>query len=75
MRKSTVRPKRGRPATGRDPFVGIPLPELLLTQIQLWSVEHRANLRSKAIRSLVELGLGAKGEMNRGANANQIAAS
>ncbi len=63
MRKSiTVKPKRGRPATGRDPFVGIRLPELLLKQIQLWSVEHRADSRSKAIRSLVELGLKAKGK-------------
>ncbi len=63
MRKSiTVKPKRGRPATGRDPFVGIRLPELLLKQIQLWSVEHRAASRSKAIRSLVELGLKAKGK-------------
>jgi len=34
---------------------------LLLNQIQLWSVEHRANSRAKAIRSLVELGLGRKG--------------
>jgi hypothetical protein len=62
MRKSTVKPKRGRPATGRDPFVGIRLPALLLKQIQLWSVKHRANSRSKAIRSLVELGLKAKGK-------------
>jgi len=58
MRKSiTVKPKRGRPATGRDPFVGIRLPELLLKEIQLWSVEHRADSRS-----LVELELMAKGK-------------
>jgi len=58
MRKSiTVKPKRGRPATGRDPFVGIRLPELLLKKIQLWSVEHRADSRS-----LVELELMAKGK-------------
>ena len=63
MRKSiTVKPKRGRPATGRDPFVGIRLPALLLKEIQLGSVEHRADSRSKAIRSLVELGLKAKGK-------------
>ena len=62
MRMSTVKPKTGRPAAGPDPFLGIRLPALLLKQIQLWSVEHRANSRSKAIRSLVELGLGAKGK-------------
>jgi len=62
MRKSTGKTEKARPAAERDPFVGIRLPELLLTQIQLWSVEHRANSRSKAIWSLVELGLGAKGK-------------
>jgi hypothetical protein len=54
--------EKRRPATGRDPFVGIRLPKLLLKQIQLWSAEHRAESRSKAIRNLVELGLKAKGK-------------
>jgi hypothetical protein len=59
MAKSiTVKPKkRGRPATGRDPFVGIRLPHGLITEINGWSKKVGAQSRSEAIRRLVELGL------------------
>jgi hypothetical protein len=61
MKKSiAVKPKRGRPATGRDPFVGIRLPAALIEDIQAWSDKHEAASRSEAIRRLVELGLKAK---------------
>ncbi|SRR5260221_7435899 len=62
MAKSiAVKPKRGRPPTGgRDPFVGIRLPEDLLDEIEAWSDENEAASRSEAIRRLVELGLKAK---------------
>ena len=61
MKKSiAVKPKRGRPATGRDPFVGIRLPAPLLEDIQAWSDKHDAASRSEAIRRLVELGLTVK---------------
>jgi hypothetical protein len=62
MAKSiVVKPKRGRPSTGgRDPFVGIRLPALLIDQIGAWSDKHEAAYRSEAIRRLVELGLKAK---------------
>lgn len=61
MKKSiAVKPKRGRPATGRDPFVGIRLPAPLLEDIQTWSDKHDAPSRSEAIRRLVELGLTVK---------------
>jgi Arc/MetJ-type ribon-helix-helix transcriptional regulator len=61
MAKSiAVKPKRGRPATGRDPFVGIRLPAPLLESIQEWSEKNDAASRSEAIRRLVELGLKAK---------------
>jgi Arc/MetJ-type ribon-helix-helix transcriptional regulator len=61
MKKSiAVKPKRGRPATGRDPFIGIRLPEPLLESIKVWSDEHEAASRSEAIRRLVELGLKVK---------------
>lgn len=52
--------KRGRPATGVDPFVGIRLPESLIEQIADWSDKNGAASRSEAIRRLVELGLKAK---------------
>jgi hypothetical protein len=57
MKKSIdVKPKRGRPATGRDPFVGIRLPEAMLQAIEAHSVKD-GTTRSEAIRRLVELGL------------------
>jgi hypothetical protein len=59
MAKSiAVKPKRGRPSTGgRDPFIGIRLPEDLLDEIEAWSAEHEAASRSGAIRRLVEIAL------------------
>jgi Arc/MetJ-type ribon-helix-helix transcriptional regulator len=61
MKKSIpVKPKRGRPATGKDPFVGIRLPPKLIDEIEKWSGQHDAASRSDAIRRLVELGLKAK---------------
>ena len=63
MKKSIpVKPKRGRPATGKDPFVGVRLPPQLLDEIKKWSGQHGAASRSEAIRRLVELGLKAKGK-------------
>jgi metal-responsive CopG/Arc/MetJ family transcriptional regulator len=61
MKKSIpVKPKRGRPATGRDQFVGIRLPAPLIEDIRAWSDQHEASSRSEAIRRLVEIGLKAK---------------
>ncbi|MBN9598027.1 MAG: ribbon-helix-helix protein, CopG family [Afipia sp.] len=62
MAKSIIvkQKKRGRPATGVDPFVGIRLPESLIEQIADWSDKHGAASRSEAIRRLVELGLKSK---------------
>lgn len=69
MKKSIkVKPKRGRPPTGgRDPFVGIRLPDLLLGQIATWAGERQIGTRSEAIRQLVEIGLG-----NFGAPATRV---
>jgi hypothetical protein len=61
VKSIVVKPKRGRPSTGgRDPFIGIRLPEDLLDEIETWSMEHEAASRSEAIRRLVELGLKVK---------------
>ena len=51
--------KRGRPATGRDPFVGIRLPAELIQAVELWAGRNDTPSRSEAIRRLVELGLAA----------------
>jgi hypothetical protein len=61
MKKSTAaKPKRGRPATGRDPFVGIRLPAPLIEEIEAWSLINEAASRSEAVRRLVEIGLKVK---------------
>jgi uncharacterized protein (DUF4415 family) len=65
MAKSIVvkhKKKRGRPATGHDPFVGIRLSKDLLAQIAKWSEGNGASSRSEAIRRLVEMALKAQGE-------------
>ena len=61
MPKSTaVKPKkRGRPATGRAPFVGIRLPSELIQAVDTWADRNDTPSRSEAIRRLVELGLAA----------------
>jgi Arc/MetJ-type ribon-helix-helix transcriptional regulator len=58
VESTAVKPKkRGRPATGRDPFIGIRLPREMITQIDEWSKRSGTETRSEAIRRLVELGL------------------
>jgi Arc/MetJ-type ribon-helix-helix transcriptional regulator len=57
-----VKSKRGRPATGRDPFVGIRLPQPMLETIETYRGAEGLETRSEAIRRLVELGLTVKGE-------------
>lgn len=55
----TVKPKkRGRPATGVDPFVGVRFPQELLDTIDAWgAASEQPMTRSEAIRRLVERGL------------------
>jgi Arc/MetJ-type ribon-helix-helix transcriptional regulator len=62
MRKSIAvkQKKRGRPATGHDPFVGIRLPPEMIAKIEDWSNKNAAETRSEAIRRLIELALKAK---------------
>jgi Ribbon-helix-helix protein, copG family len=64
MAKSTVtveekKRRPGRPATGKDPFVGVRIPPALIEQIDQWAKRHGGG-RSQAIRRLVEMGLNAK---------------
>lgn len=80
MKKSVlVKPKRGRPATGKNPFVGIRLPPELIDEIEKWSARHDAASRSEAIRRLVELGLAVRtpakqaGKPGRRLRAQQLA--
>jgi hypothetical protein len=57
------RKKRGRPATGTDPLVGVRFPQSLIDTIDAWGAANEQPLtRSHAIRRLVELGLKAKGK-------------
>jgi hypothetical protein len=58
-----VKPKkRGRPATGTDPFIGVRLPPDLIKEIDVWAANATSvDSRSEAIRELIRLGLRAKG--------------
>jgi hypothetical protein len=60
MRKSIkVTPKkRGRPATGRNPFLTARVPQEAIDAIEAWAVANEIS-RSEAIRRLLELGLSA----------------
>jgi hypothetical protein len=52
-----VKPKkRGRPATGKDPLVGVRIPPHLIAGLDEWA-EDQGISRSEAIRRLVEKGL------------------
>jgi hypothetical protein len=54
----SVGPKRrGRPATGRDPFVKVRMPPDIIQAINRWAAKFHDLDRSAAIRALVELGL------------------
>jgi hypothetical protein len=58
MKKSIkVKPKRGRPPTGgRNPFVGIRLPQELIVRVDAWAKLNGLS-RSEAIRRFVEQAL------------------
>jgi hypothetical protein len=60
MRKSiAVKPKkRGRPATGKDPFVGVRLPDEMIEAVDGWA-DKNGTTRSAAIRQFIEQGLSA----------------
>jgi hypothetical protein len=52
--------KRGRPATGVDPLVGVRMPPEERRAVEAWAAKQPEKLSlSKAIRSLVQLGLDA----------------
>jgi len=51
--------KRGRPATGKDPLVGVRMPPELTKAIDAWAKKN-GHTRASAIRHFVETGLGRK---------------
>jgi hypothetical protein len=62
MPKSTINvtpKKRGRPATGQDPFVTTRMPQHLIDAVAKWASTNEVS-RSEAIRQLVEIALQAK---------------
>jgi predicted DNA-binding protein len=56
--------KRGRPATGHDPLVGLRLSPEMTARVDAWA--ERQNLtRSEAIRQMIEQALGVHDMANR----------
>jgi hypothetical protein len=77
-RKSVVRKKRGRPATGQDPVTAIRLSSELRKNVDAWAASQIDDPgRSEAIRRLVELGLASARRMgartNKAAKASEMA--
>jgi Arc/MetJ-type ribon-helix-helix transcriptional regulator len=68
MKSIKVKPKRrgrGRPATGKEPSVGVRLPPEMIKQIDTWAKREGVASRSEAIRRLVEPSLHAATEQPR----------
>ena len=57
--------RRGRPSTGRDPFVKVRMPPAVIGAIDRWAAKFADLDRSGAIRALVELGLRAGRKQDR----------
>jgi hypothetical protein len=55
--KDNPKKKRGRPATGKKPMVGVRMSDDLQDQVRDWAEEHDDLPLATAIRRLVELGL------------------
>ena len=55
--KDNPKKKRGRPATGKKPMVGVRMSDDLQNEVREWAEEHDDLPLATAIRRLVELGL------------------
>jgi Ribbon-helix-helix protein, copG family len=58
-RSISAKPKkrgRGRPATGRDPMIGLRLPKDDIARLDKWAKANGCT-RSEAIRALIERGM------------------
>jgi hypothetical protein len=53
---SAKQKKRGRPATGIRPMIGLRLSKVEIGRVDRWAVDHGVT-RSEAIRLLIESGL------------------
>jgi hypothetical protein len=53
---SVKRKKRGRPATGTDPLVGVRLPEATIKAVDAYAADKNIS-RSEAIREFIDRGL------------------
>src|SRR6266700_4038144 len=62
---SVKRKKRGRPATGVDPLIGVRLPTAMVGALDAWAKREKCASRSDAIRRLIESGLAGSQPMSR----------
>jgi hypothetical protein len=62
LQDKKIAKKRGRPATGTSPTIGVRCPPQLVSAIDQWRSEQRPiPSQPEAIRRLVEIGLKAQG--------------
>jgi Ribbon-helix-helix protein, copG family len=65
--KVRLKRKRGRPATGNDPMMGLRMPDELKAEIDEWAASQDDKpSRSAAIRRLIEQALAAAPKRGRG---------
>jgi hypothetical protein len=71
-KKTVVRKKRGRPATGQDPVTAIRLSRDLRANVDQWAAKQDDRPgRSEAIRRLVEIGLAPPSQRLQSAHADR----
>jgi hypothetical protein len=62
--KDNPKKRRGRPATGKDPMVGVRMSEDLQEEIRAWAEKQDDDPPlATSIRRLVEIGLKSKGRL------------
>jgi hypothetical protein len=52
------RKKRGRPATGADPMIGLRLPVATIVALDAWARKEGIATRSEAVRLLIDTAVG-----------------
>jgi Arc/MetJ-type ribon-helix-helix transcriptional regulator len=62
---SVKRKKRGRPATGTDPLIGVRFPPETIKAIDDWAKRENAGSRSEAVRRMVDQSLAAAKQQPR----------
>jgi hypothetical protein len=56
--KAKPKKRRGRPATGKDPMIGLRLPVETIAALDAWAKKEGLASRSEAVRLLIDTAVG-----------------